>query len=322
VSGSVSDSGRAGLRSARAGHGEELERGVEHEAEEVEDRARREEQRRSYRALARVGLLARAVVYLLIGALTLEIAVLGHSSSGPSSTGAFVEIAHQPGGKVILFVLALGLIAYAAWRVVQAAAGVEPRSGASGPVPDGRDRAVRRLGLRRKSWSRLGWLASGVVYVSLFAEALDIVLGTSSTGGPTERPDPFVADLLREPAGAGLVGLIGTAIAAGGVALLVWGAVHSYDEVLASDHMSTRSRRAARLCGIAGDAARGVAVVLVAGFLLDSAVSGDPHRARAVDGALEALKGVPGGPALLGLLGTGMLAFSLYSVFEARYRRL
>lgn len=295
---------------------------VERSAEKAEAGARREEQRPSYRRLARVGLVARAVVYLLIGSLTIEIAVRGRSSSGPDSNGAFVEIARQPGGRVLLVVLAAGLFGYAAWRVLQGLAGCSNGAEARASRSPDEDAGRRRLGLRRKGWQRLGWLACGAVYLLLFGEAMEIVFGSSSSGGPGEHPDPIVRAVLDVPGGPGYVGLIGVGIAAGGIALLVWGAIHRYEDVLCREQLGDRAWLAARASGIAGDAARGLAVVLVGSYVLESAVTDDPSRARGIDGALQSMSSFPGGPELLGLIGAGMLAFGVYSLVEARYRRL
>ncbi len=145
--------------------------------------------------------------------------------------------------------LAAGLLCYAAWRFVQAAAGAEGASSqgsGSQRTRDGgrgsRTGEDRRLGLRTSTWKRIGWFASGAAYLVLFAEAIDIIIGSSSSGGPGEHPQPVVATILHAPVGAGVIGLAGAGIAAGGIALGVWGAVHRYDRVLHAEAMSERSR--------------------------------------------------------------------------------
>jgi hypothetical protein len=294
---------------------------AERGAEDVEEKARREERRAGYRRLARAGLVARGIVYLVIGGLTLDIAAAGRAPSGPDSRGAFAEIARQPGGRVLLSVLAVGLLAYASWRVVQFAAGAQGGED-SQSGRDSQDDDHRWLGVERRTWQRIGWLASGAAYAVLFAEALEILLGSSTSSSGGERPEPFVASVLRSPGGPGWIGLLGIGIAAGGVALGVWGVVHRYEDVLRFEQMSAHVQLAARSTGIAGDLARGCSILLVAAYAVAAAVTNDPAQARAVDAALQSLVGVPGGRELLGLIGAGMLAFAVYSVFEARYRRL
>jgi hypothetical protein len=287
----VSASRRA-PRAQRAGEAQRLER----DADKVRTAARHEERQPAFRRVARGGLIARTVVYLMIGALSLEVAVVRHSGVAADSQGAFDEIARQPGGRALLGVLAVGLIAYAAWRVIEAIAG---------------------NGL----WPRLGWLASGVLYLALFVEAIEILAGHASSD-PSEHPQPIVARLLRIPAGPELVGAIGVAIAAAGFALVVWGIVHDYDKILEARRMPPWSRRFARVLGIAGDASRGLAVVLVASYLLDAAVADDPADARGASSALQSLVSLPAGRGLLGLLAAGLLAYAAYSAAEVCYRRV
>ena len=68
-------------------------------------------------ALARGGLVARAVVYLLLAYLVADIMVGGASGTkNASSQGAFETIRHQPTGPFLLVLLAAGFGAYGCWR--------------------------------------------------------------------------------------------------------------------------------------------------------------------------------------------------------------
>ena len=114
--------------------------------------------------LARLGLLSRAVVYALVGALVIEIAVRGRSSSAADSQGAFAAISRRPAGREILGLVVVGLAAYALWRFVEAVS----------QAPQGQ---------RVSAFTRLGWCGIGVVYVFL-KEVGDMV---SSTKGKVDR---------------------------------------------------------------------------------------------------------------------------------------
>src|SRR5271165_5629128 len=72
--------------------------------------------------LARAGLGSRTTIYLLLTLLCADIAVHGRSSAPADSNGALREVAHQPGGPLLLVVLAIGLFGYAFWRLVSALA--------------------------------------------------------------------------------------------------------------------------------------------------------------------------------------------------------
>src|SRR5829696_8195367 len=72
--------------------------------------------------LARAELVARGVVYAVIGILALKLA-LGDGGKATNQQGALKTIAGQPFGKALLIVMAIGLFGYALWRLVRAAVG-------------------------------------------------------------------------------------------------------------------------------------------------------------------------------------------------------
>src|ERR1700759_862079 len=81
--------------------------------------------RETVRALGRTGLVARGVVYGVIGILAFKLAI-GSGGKTQSQTGALQTIAHQPFGAALLVALAIGLAAYAVWRLVDGTVGSSP----------------------------------------------------------------------------------------------------------------------------------------------------------------------------------------------------
>jgi hypothetical protein len=73
--------------------------------------------------IARSGYVARGVVYLIVGGLAV-LAALGSGGETTDSKGALRTIIQQPFGQVLLGLVALGLVSYAVWRLVQAIARV------------------------------------------------------------------------------------------------------------------------------------------------------------------------------------------------------
>src|SRR4051794_41577821 len=82
----------------------------------------RRQGRRVVDRLARLGLAARGVVYLLVAWLAIRIAFL-HSGQQADRQGAMRQIAHNTAGKAVLLAMAVGFFRYAARRLVQAGAG-------------------------------------------------------------------------------------------------------------------------------------------------------------------------------------------------------
>ena len=68
--------------------------------------------------LGRIGLVAKAVLYAVIGVLAIQVARGGREES-PDKGGALRTIAEQPFGKGLLVLLACGLAGYALWRLAQ-----------------------------------------------------------------------------------------------------------------------------------------------------------------------------------------------------------
>jgi hypothetical protein len=61
---------------------------------------------------------------------------------------------------------------------------------------------------------------------------------------------------------------------------------------------------------------------LIGYFLVKAAIDYDPDKAIGLDGALATLGQSSYGPALLGIVAAGLIGFALYSVLDARYRKV
>lgn len=64
---------------------------------------------------ARAGFVARALIYGIIGVLAVKLA-LGAGGKTTNQQGALKTIAHQPFGKLLLILVAVGVAGYAFWR--------------------------------------------------------------------------------------------------------------------------------------------------------------------------------------------------------------
>src|SRR5579859_2508630 len=82
--------------------------------------------------LARAGLTARGVIYLLIGWVAVLVAI-GHSSQEADQRGALQLLAGKPYGLVSLWLLGIGIAAYALWRLSEVAFGVTGEKDGAGP---------------------------------------------------------------------------------------------------------------------------------------------------------------------------------------------
>jgi len=76
------------------------------------------------------------------------------------------------------------------------------------------------------------------------------------------------------------------------------------------------------LLGVFGHLARMVVFGLVGVFLIKAAIDFSPKTAIGLDGALAKVANRAYGPLLLGVVAAGLIAFGLYSLADARYRRI
>ncbi len=251
--------------------------------------------------LARLGYGARGVVYGLVGGLAL-LAAVGSGGQTGGSRSALQTLLAQPFGRIWLFVIAVGLFGFCAWRIVEALTDAD------------------RRGSDMKGWAIRGaHLISGVIYGGLALSALNLALGRGSGGGEDQAAQDWTAWLMSKPFGLWLVGFIGVAVAATGLgfAWKAWrGDVAAYLAVPADKRGWVVS------LGRMGFAARGIVFVIIGGFLVLAALHSSSAEVHGLGGALEALQQQPYGWVLLALTAIGLLAFGLYGLVQARYRHI
>ena len=256
---------------------------------------------RGFEWLARTGFVARGLIYLIIGILAIKLA-LGDGGTTTNQQGALETIAHQPFGKVLLTLVAVGLGGYALWRLVRAALGHGPEDSDSG-------------------FERIAALGSGIVYAGLCVIAIEVLLGAGSSGG-SGNPSKTTAGVLGWPGGTWLVGIAGGAVIGIGLFQGYRGISRDFLDDSKTERMSRAVRTAVTSLGTVGYVARMVVFALVGIFLIKAAVEFDPNKAVGLDGALAKIAHASYGPILLGVVAAGLIAFGVYSLADARYRRI
>jgi len=239
--------------------------------------------------LARFGYATKGLVYVVVGILALGVAtgVGGYTTDPP---GALQEIGEQPFGQVMLGFVAVGLAAYALWRLFQAVAD-----------PDGEGRDASGIA------ARTGYAAAWLGYSVLAFTAGQLVV-TSSGGG---SPKDWTASILSLPFGWVLVLGVGTGVAVYGLHQLYQAYQAQFEEHLKRGQMSKLVESLIKQGGRCGLAARGVVIGIAGGFLVVAALRFDPNEATGLGGALQTLLQEPFGPWLLGAAALGLVAYGL-----------
>jgi hypothetical protein len=256
----------------------------------------------AFRRFARVGIGSRAFVYLVIAYICARITTLHHSPSQASGAGALAEVARQPGGRPILFLLAIGLMAYAVWKASQA-------------LGDQDEKSVLR---------RLGRGIVTLIYLVLCFKAFELALSAETpnqaAGGTSGHPQPLVASVLTWPGGPGWVGLSGAVILIAGVSTIIWAVVHDYRKSFPRMHGAPAAWT--RVLGAFGDAMRGVLACLLCVYVFEAALDDNPSKAKSLTQALLSFGSSSLGEAVLWVVTAGLAAYFAYSVIEALHGEL
>jgi hypothetical protein len=127
---------------------------------------------------------------------------------------------------------------------------------------------------------------------------------------------------MHHTGGRWLIGIVGIAIALTGLYLAWQGLRLKFMRYFPEGPTSPSARKVIRVLGAIGNVARGLVFTLVGFLVLMAAVRYEPQKARGLDGALKTLRDQPYGPYLLGAVALGLVAFGLYGLAEAKYRRV
>jgi hypothetical protein len=255
----------------------------------------------AFEALARAGFVARGVIYGVIGILAVKLAI-GAGGTATNQSGALQTIAGQPFGKMLLILMAIGLAGYALWRFTRALLGHGPEDTDSG-------------------FERVAAFSSGVAYALICAIAVEILLGSGGNSSSGSPKDP-TAGVLGWPAGTWIVGLAGAVLCGVAVYQGYRGISKDFLDDAKTEEMSPGVRKWISWIGTFGLLARMVVFGLVGIFVIKAAVDYNPDKAVGLDGALAKLANHSYGSYLLGIVAAGLVAFAVYSLSDARYRRI
>jgi hypothetical protein len=238
-------------------------------------------------SLTRIGFATRGLLYLIIAVLIVR------TGRAEDPSGA-LEYLGEGTGKLLMVVMAAGLVGYGIWRMADATFNVERHD------TDGKGYA-----------ERAGAGLSGLVHLLLAWQAVQLIQGARSIGGGSQESARAALDL---PGGWAVVALAGALLTVIGLYQLIKAAKGAYLKHLEPD---IARRPWAKWSGRLGYAARGVVFVISGAFIIKAGLD---SRASDAGGMAEALAWLES-PADL-LVAAGLFAFGLFSLIEARFRVL
>lgn len=266
-------------------------------------RTARRSRKEALTSAGRAGFTARGVVYVLVGILAVRVA-MGDSGDQADRQGALHQIATQPFGTALLWILAAGFACMTLWRAAQAALGSPGKSG------------------KEDAGSRLMNAGRAVFYGFVCWGTATYAAGSGSSSGGDQKSKDWTASALKLPAGRWLVGLAGCVFIVVGVVLAVRAAQRKFLKKLETGRMGQRTRGFVTFSGTAGGIARGAVFAGAGVFVVVAAVRFDPSKAKGMDDTLRGFANTPAGPWLLVAVAVGLILFGVFSFASARWRKL
>ena len=255
--------------------------------------------------LGRAGLAARGIVYVVVGALAAMAGLGVGGGKVVDQREAVRTIGNSAHGEAALWIVGAGLAAYALWRFAQV-------------LMLGGDNDERSRKLSKRAIA----LISGVAYAGLASTALAQAVGQSRGGSGSSGSESGAALLLDQPFGRWLVAAVGFAVIGAALFQFWRAATASFAKKLRGQELSGEQEVWSCRAGRIGYAARGVAFSLTGWFFLQAALQSDASEAGGLAQALRTVASQPHGQLLLAIVGAGLALFGIYSLIEARYRRI
>jgi hypothetical protein len=255
---------------------------------------------RAIEGFVRLGYLAKALVYILMGVLAMKVAAGVRGGRITDQNGALYVVLRQPMGRWLLLLVAIGLLAYSAWQLSRAIFGSRRR-------------------VRAVWWKRALVAVRALVYGAIGVQAMRLSLGLRGGGS---GPEPLVRAALRWPGGEWVILIVGLSVGWYGIVQIA----DAYRGRLEPDLDAATLRRCAGKWALraaeGGIAARGLLLAVLGLGLVRAAMKHRASEAGGLDESMVILNTLPQGTLLLAAAAAGVLAYGIYQLLHARYAQL
>jgi uncharacterized membrane protein YidH (DUF202 family) len=250
---------------------------------------------------ARAGFAVSGVLHFLVAYIVARIAF--GSAEEADQSGALATLAHQTAGAVLLWIVAIGLLALGLWRVAEAIVGSKPGEG-SGTYNDD-----------TPAWKRAKSLGLALVNFAIAFSAARFAMGS---GKQSSQQNAGLSAQMME-SGWGKAVLLAL-----GVGLIAVGGYHVYKGAAKKFYKDLRVRGGTgiKAVGIGGYVAKGVVLAGTGVLVIIATLQADPSKATGLDAAVKTLGHAPFGKFLLIAAAVGLAAFGAYSFVRSRYGRM
>ena len=255
-------------------------------------------------SFAKFGLVAKGIVYLLLGIFAFMAAfhLGGQSPGNTDKRGVFNFIQEQTGGQILLGLVALGLASYAIWRFIQAFKDTEHK---------GKD--AKALAVRGR------YLFSGLVYGSLTVIVVRMLFFSSDNSGNSGN-ESMARELLSQPFGQILAGIVALIFIGVGIYQVYYGLSEKFKKHV-NKAVPSNGRKYMMAAGKIGYVARGIVWLIIGWLFVKAALEANASKAGDTEDAFQFLATASYGSYILGAVGLGLCFYGLFNFIRARYER-
>jgi hypothetical protein len=253
-------------------------------------------------SVTRLGWAAKGAVYALMGLTAYTIGRHRPTADDASPEGAMAQVVTNPGGLILLAVLAIGLVLYSAWRVLT---------------------VLLITGHGPKEWAeRVGYTFSAAFYAILAFTAVSAV-----SHGDTPQDSNTVEQLSQRllESNVGRWGLLvgGVVTFAIGVYFVIQkGARRSFCDDLDLVGASATERRSVEITGVVGWVSRGLITCALGWFVIVAAWTVDQSEARGFDRSFRELADTNAGAIAVSAGGIALVVYGVFCVLSIRHLEL
>jgi hypothetical protein len=253
--------------------------------------------------LARLGYVAKGVLYMTAGALAASFALGNGGRPDVDSRGALRSVIQMPFGRILLGAIALGLAGYGIWKLVDGIKGVEHPG-----------RSAKAIVLR------IAAIGRAVLHLALAGTAASLALWRRGGEGHEEQARHWTARALDLPAGH----LFVYAVAAGFVGYGAWQLYCAFacklDDKLDLARLPRAIGRVVIDVSRFGIGARALVFGTIGVLLARAAADRAPGKAGGMRSSMAELAELGRLPFLA--IALGLAAYGIYELLDAKYRRI
>lgn len=253
--------------------------------------------------IASAGLIAKGIVYCLLGILAFMAAfrLNGQSIDNTDKEGVLSTIKEQTGGQIMLASIALGLLCYSLWRGFQCFGDTE-----------GKGNDAKGIAARSR------YFLSGLIYASFAGYAIKMLFSSAKRGGNNNRG--MVQDLLNNPYGQWMLAIVAAIIIGVGIYQIYYSLSEKYRKHLKTSGFASPNK-VMLIAGKIGYFARGIVWLIIGWMFTKAAFHSNSAEAGDTSNAFGFLASKSYGSYLLAAVGSGLICYGFFNLIRARYER-